>query len=139
MKTFSITIPGEAIGQGRPQFNTKTKTARDPAKSRNQKAFIKYLVADEVKKEGWEVTDKPVRVEIQANLLIPTSASKKKQEQMANGEIRPTKKPDVDNIYKLVTDAMSGLVYLDDKQVWQAVVQKQYAYKPEVFVKVYGE
>ena len=42
------------------------------------------------------------------------------------GLIRPHKKPDVDNIAKVVLDALNGLVYTDDKQVTDLRVRKRY-------------
>ena len=58
---------------------------------------------------------------------IPSSFSKKKKEQALDGEIRPTKKPDVDNVLKAVMDALNGVWYLDDKQVVVGSVCKEYA------------
>ena len=38
-----------------------------------------------------------------------------------------TSKPDLDNLAKAVLDAMSGIVYLDDRQVAQLTLEKQIA------------
>ena len=46
---------------------------------------------------------------------------------MINGDILPTKKPDADNILKIIADALNGIAYADDKQVVTAEVQKLYA------------
>ena len=65
-------------------------------------------------------------------MSIPTSKSKKfKQEAILGGE-RPAKKPDTDNIFKCITDALSGIAYKDDKQIVAATVNKWYAEVPRV-------
>ena len=35
-------VPGEPVPQGRPIFSSKTKTARDPDKSRNYKKLVRF-------------------------------------------------------------------------------------------------
>ena len=43
---------------------------------------------------------------------------------MLEWEIRPTKRPDLDNIAKAVLDALNGLAYQDDSQIvgrWKCV------------------
>ena len=68
----------------------------------------------------------PVEVSIQACCEIPKSWSKKKQDQAKHLEIRPTKKPDSDNIAKMICDALNGLAYKDDAQVVDLHVSKVY-------------
>ena len=46
---------------------------------------------------------------------------------MLNGRIRPTKKPDTDNIIKIICDALNGLAYKDDAQIVSNSTEKRYA------------
>lgn len=80
----------------------------------------------------------PVSVEIVAVYAIPKSASKKKREQMLNGEILPTKKPDYDNIAKIITDALNGVAFHDDAQVVYSTQLKLYGEIPRVEVDING-
>jgi len=48
------------------------------------------------------------------------------------------KKPDADNVAKSVLDAMNGVVYADDSQVVDLVVQKTNAMSPSLSVLVTG-
>lgn len=81
---------------------------------------------------GWKYTELPLAVTITAYMSIPTSKSKKfKQAAILGGE-RPAKKPDTDNIFKCITDALSGIAYKDDKQIVAATVNKWYAEVPRV-------
>lgn len=56
---------------------------------------------------------------------IPTSWSKKKQKE--HEFKRHTNKPDVDNLAKLVMDALNGVAYADDKQIYSLSVSKIYS------------
>ena len=77
---------------------------------------------------------------------MPKSWSKKKKSQALLGEIRPTSKPDCDNIVKSVFDGMNtvkrrGLVikngvYDDDKQVIEQSIVQYYSENPRVEVIV---
>lgn len=42
------------------------------------------------------------------------------------GKIFPTKKPDIDNIAKIIMDALNGVAYDDDKQVCVLEIRKFY-------------
>jgi Holliday junction resolvase RusA-like endonuclease len=70
---------------------------------------------------------------------MPASASKKKQQSMLHGGIRPTKKPDCDNIAKAVLDALNGIAYYDDSQVVTVTVEKLYSDTPRVEVEITEE
>lgn len=135
---LTLTIPGEPCAQGRPRFSTHGGfvKAYDPAKSRNYKAFVKLIAQEEMLAQGWRYTELPLAVTITAYMSIPSSKSKKFKQAAALGVERPTKKPDVDNIFKCVTDAMSGIAYKDDKQIVAATVNKWYAEVPRVEVLI---
>ena len=140
MEELKLVIPGEPCAQARPRFSTKGGFVRayDPEKSRNYKAYIKYIASQEVQKVGWKVTEQPIEVSIRAFMQIPKSKPKKFKMAALDGKLRPTKKPDVDNIFKAVTDALNGIAYADDKQIVKAAQSKWYAEEPrmEVSVKV---
>lgn len=80
--------------------------------------------------------DKPLKVEIDVFMQIPKSFSKKKQDQALNNEIRPTVKPDCDNIAKNINDALNGIVYPDDKQIINLAVNKYYSQNEYVEIKI---
>ena len=80
--------------------------------------------------------DMPLKVIINAYYEIPKSASKKKRAQMLDGELRPTKKPDADNIAKIICDALNGIAYRDDAQVVTCIINKRYSEEPSVSVEI---
>ncbi len=67
--------------------------------------------------QGRVPVDVPVAVVIRAVFPVPASWSKKKQAAAMTGELKPAKKPDLDNIIKACTDAMNGVVFRDDSLI----------------------
>ena len=67
---------------------------------------------------------------------IPKSTSKKKEAEMLSGEVSPTKKPDWDNIGKIISDALNKFAFKDDAQITDVRIFKKYAKTPKVIVKI---
>ena len=80
--------------------------------------------------------DMALMCEIDVDVLIPKSFSKKKTEMAKGGFIRPATKPDCDNISKNICDAMNGFVFPDDKQIVTLVVRKWYNDREKVTVRI---
>ncbi len=136
MNEICFIVYGEPQGKGRPRFvrtpyGVRTHT---PEKTEINEARIGYVF----KEEGGDFfaeAGEPVKIEIVAYHKIPASASNKKKNEMASQLIRPTKKPDWDNIGKIVTDALNGIAWHDDAQIVDARVIKRYtADKPKVVI-----
>lgn len=70
---------------------------------------------------------KPVTMRIVAGFLPPKSASKKRRTDMLEGRELPLKKPDMDNIVKVVADALNGVAYHDDTQIAFVIARKAYS------------
>lgn len=76
-------------------------------------------------------------MEIIAMYPVPASYSNRKRISALAGDILPAKKPDADNIAKIIADALNGLAYDDDAQITELCVLKRYSECPEVRVKVW--
>lgn len=129
-------IPGEPQGKGRPRFTkvggyVKTYT---PEKTASYENLVK--VEYQMKYHGQQFTDVPLAMEIKAFYGIPKSASKKKREMMLTHLIRPTKKPDMDNVVKVIADSLNNLAYKDDTQIVECTVRKFYSEDPRVTVMI---
>lgn len=48
----------------------------------------------------------------------------------------PAKKPDADNIAKIICDSLNNVAYRDDTQVIELTVIKRYAKEPKVKVMI---
>lgn len=135
---FNFTIPGEPKGKGRPKFSTKGGYARaiTPEATANYENLVKVSFLRAHGKAEPYAKDVPLVAKISAFFSIPQSASKKKQAAMEAGEISPTKKPDTDNIAKIVLDALNGLAYYDDAQIVVLSLQKTYSRIPRVEIQI---
>jgi len=130
MEKFRVAfiVPGEPKGKGRPRFNTKTGRTYTPGDTINYENLVKVQYQTLV---GDKYTDKPIEA------VMPKSMSKSNREKVYHGKLRPTKKPDLDNIAKIVLDSLNGLAYKDDSQVVSLRIDKHYADKPLVKVELY--
>ena len=81
-----------------------------------------------------DLYDKPVQMRIEAYFPIPTAFSKKKAVEASEGKICPQKKPDADNIAKIICDALNEVAYKDDTQIIELTIVKKYAKEPKVRV-----
>lgn len=68
----------------------------------------------------------PLIMSIIAYFPIPKSTTKKDRLLISEGKLHPTKKPDADNIAKVICDALNGVAYGDDTQIISLTVTKQY-------------
>lgn len=78
-----------------------------------------------------------LNVVINAFFSIPKSFSKTKRQQALEAYIRPTIKPDCDNIAKNINDSLNGIAYPDDKQIIRLEVNKHYGEAEKVEVIIY--
>lgn len=83
-----------------------------------------------------ELSDKPIKAVIIAEFEPPKSISKKKRLELIEEVIDYTKKPDIDNISKIILDALNGVAYKDDNQVAELRVYKKYGYENKIIVKL---
>lgn len=78
----------------------------------------------------------PVWLEMIFWLKIPKSWPKLKRLDAIAGRVRPTGKPDVDNLCKIVADALNREVWTDDAQVVKLVAEKRYSLDPHLEINV---
>lgn len=129
-----IKIPGKVQAKQRPRLGMGR--VYTPQQTVHYENYIKVCYSDYANQLGWKLIEGPIRAEIEVFMPIPKSDSKKKREQKLSGQIRPTMKPDADNITKSLLDALNGLAYADDKQVVECEVKKYYGEEPCVYVKL---
>ena len=76
-----------------------------------------------------------LRVKVSAFVSIPKSFNKKKQAAAIENIIRPTTKPDADNIAKML-DALNKIVWNDDSQIIRLVIEKFYSEQPRLEIQI---
>lgn len=85
---------------------------------------------------NYKLTEAPVMIEIKAIFEPVKSVRKRERAEMISGKIKPTKKPDIDNIAKSVLDGLNGLAYKDDNQVIGLVCDKMYGKVSKIIVTI---
>ena len=131
-------ILGEPNGKGRPKFDTRGPYVRavTPKKTANYEALVKMEYQAQC--DGFMFSrDAALGMLVTAYKPIPKSTSKKKRVLMLGDIIRPTKKPDWDNVGKIVCDALNKIAFCDDTQIVDGRVVKRYAEQPRVEVEIW--
>lgn len=133
---ISFSIPGEPQGKVnmRPYKRGDFLTLVNPSHNKNYMSLVRDAWY-ETKAE--KIADNcQIFLAIYAYFQVPKSVSKKKREKMLLQSIRPTKKPDCDNISKVICDALNGIAFHDDSMIVGLRVNKLYAENPRVEVVI---
>ena len=132
--SVTFVVEGKPRGKGRPRFTMRSgyPTAYTPKET----AEYEKQIRDAYLAEGGELHNGGIGIMVSAFYPVPKSATKKDRMAMLDGETFPLVKPDVDNILKVVCDALNGVAYPDDSHILQAVVQKHYASEGYIRVTV---
>ena len=96
-----FTVLGEPKGKGRPRFVRATSRAITPKDTVNYETLVRMEYMAQCKNQRFE-DGAMLDMRIKAYYTIPQSKSKKVKAQMLANEIRPTKKPDMDNVVKMI-------------------------------------
>ena len=133
MNVYELEIPESITGKQRPRMNTYTGKAYTPVKTKNYEYLVRQLFVYKYPK--FVPFEKEIKINIIAYFEVP-KVSKRKEAEMLAGKIRPTKKPDIDNITKIILDALNKFAYKDDAQIVEAEIIKKYARTPKVLVRI---
>ena len=131
---YEFEMIGSIVGKARPRMNTRTGKAYTPTNTKNYEYFLRQWFIR--KYPNFKPIDGRVIVSIIAYFEVPKSTSKKKEAEMLSNSISPTKKPDIDNIVKIVLDGMNKFAFKDDTQVIKLEVEKKYAETPRISIKI---
>ena len=118
MSIIKFTIVGKPVAKGRPRFYRRgsfvqTYTPKETVSWEN------WVKLEAVKYRPSDLIEGPIRMNLEFMLLRPKSLPKK--------VIFHIKKPDVDNLSKSIKDALEGIIYKNDSQVYQLVCRKVYS------------
>ncbi len=137
---FEFFVAGKPQGKARPRVTRRGTYTPKATKDYEQRVRVAFMQAKgNVKNQSAMPlfpADICVSAEIVAYYEIPKSWSRKKRAAAIEGRIRPTVKPDTDNIAKIILDSLNGLAYADDKQVVRCCVSKWYGSAAGVNVRV---
>ena len=134
METVTFEVQGIPVPQSRPRF-TRQGHAYEDKKVREYKyrvARIARLVMG-----GREPMEGALECKCKFYFEPPKSMSKKRASAMVGSWCMVKK--DTDNLIKSVTDSISGIVYVDDKQIVSLQGEKRYGYPARVEVEICEE
>jgi Holliday junction resolvase RusA-like endonuclease len=120
VKIISFTVPISPTGQKRARSRAVTSngktfamTYKDGRQRREEDKLVSLLLEHrpEVLISG------QIFLGVKAYLSIPASKPKRFKADALVGTIRPTTKPDLDNLIKQIKDVCTGIFWGDDRQV----------------------
>ena len=131
----SCTIPGKPFAKQRPRASRRGRftTVYTTKETVNYENLVKYSYYEE---NGDTKLEGPLEAEIIATFPIPQSVTKKKYQDMISGKEPHIKKPDCDNIAKIVLDALNHIAFNDDSQITDLVIRKRYGENPNVIIAI---
>lgn len=127
-------MPGAPTAKGRPRMTLEGHTYT-PHKTVEYENLVRLEYNRQC--NGFRFgPDAPLCVHITAYYPIPQSTSRKKRQLMISHQLRPMKRPDVDNVVKAILDALNEIAYHDDAQVVDCIVSKFFDDAPRVVITI---
>jgi len=139
MKFF---VPGKPFGKPRHRMRIAYKGQKPFCMAypdtKGQLYESRVVIALRQQQPGFEPfpKDTPLYLRIVAVFEPPASWSGSKKKDALDSHIHPAKKPDWDNIGKIICDALNGIAFHDDAQIIHAEVLKSYGIQEGVEVEI---
>lgn len=131
---YEFEVVGQIKGKARPRVNTYTGNAYTPTSTKDYENLIKQYF--KIKYPRYEPLEGRVSVKIMAYFDVPKTTNKKDRSLIEEGKLSPTKKPDIDNIVKIILDALNKMAFKDDNQITKLEVEKIYAEEEKIAIKI---
>lgn len=122
-----VTVEGKIKGKARPRFNTKTGRTFTPGDTIQYENWVMLCYQE----QDGRYFEGAVRANITAYYKVPKSYSKKRVQAIREGLEYPQKKPDSDNIAKIILDSLNKIAFDDDSQVVDLRVLKRWTEETE--------
>ncbi|MBO3333423.1 RusA family crossover junction endodeoxyribonuclease [Clostridium perfringens] len=120
-----VVVIGRIRGKARP------RVCRGHAFTPKDTVQYEKLVRDCYKEQDGRYLEGYIKALIIAYYKIPKSYSKKRVQAIRDGLEKPTKKPDADNVAKIILDSLNGIAYKDDSQIIELRIIKRYTEEDE--------
>jgi Holliday junction resolvase RusA-like endonuclease len=134
--TIRITVPGEPVPWKAAKIVRRGKFAQgvSPDAMKDAQADVRFQAMRAM--EGRELLQGQVTLYVGVYRTKGMPKSKVKRAQAEAGTLRPTTRPDLDNMVKLVSDSLNGIVYRDDSQIVGLTAAKMWSETPRVEIQV---
>ena len=131
-EAISFCVPGQPMAWKRPGGNGKMRFERKEVTS--QKALFVFAAREEMGDR--EPLMVPIHLFVRATFDIPESWPNWKRDAALAGHIEHTRKPDADNLLKLVKDALNAVAWRDDSYISSCAVEKTFGFLLGVQVEI---
>lgn len=131
---YEFEVPGKVIGKGRPRLNTYTGIVYTPTKTKDYETLIEQYFL--LKYPRFKMLEGRLKVKAIVYIAIPKSTKKSDVSEMLDNNISPTKKPDIDNIVKIILDSMNKFAFKDDTQITKLEIEKKYGLEEKIYVEI---
>ena len=135
MKIIIPIIPTPQMRARHSAVNGFSRTYKHEKQAQREKVLMVMLKKHRPK----QPLQGEIMLGVKVYLPVPTSKPKKWKEAAARGEVRPTTKPDLDNLIKQIKDCLTMMRFWeDDKQVvgYLEGTGKYYSEKPRWEVEI---
>ena len=119
-----------AEARGVPEFDLLGSGVERENKSASAEIQATRLAAQLAMGDRLALND-PVCLTAVIELPVPASWSKRRTAAAIVGDIRPTSRPDVDNILKSAMDAINRMVVADDSLIVKVTVERKFGVDPD--------
>lgn len=132
---INFIVPGIPVPKARARVvNIKGRSVSfTPKKTKDYELVLASIAG--LAMRGCPLLTGPLVVNATFVLPIPASWTKKKKESARLGRLRPTTRPDLDNLFKVI-DGLEMVVFKNDSQIVEAHVVKFYGENPCAEFKV---
>jgi Holliday junction resolvase RusA-like endonuclease len=126
----TVWLEGAPVGKGRARtfMDAGAIISKTPGRTKRIENAIKVKARIEMR--GRPPLQGPLALVLRAGYAIPASWPKRKQEDAFTSDLRPTVRPDLDNVVKLWADALLKIAYADDAQLVEIHASKFYMRSP---------
>ncbi len=124
---IQTTILVEPIGKARPRHRRMGDgriVDYIPEPTLSTQGWIQVMIRNIVQELGQFPDDAAIKMVATFYRLRPRSTRKK--------ITKPITKPDIDNIYKLLADALNRYTYRDDAQITTIIIKKRFGDPPRI-------
>ena len=128
-----IVLAGAPLGKQRVRFTQEGHRPFTPEKTVNYEGRLAHEAQHVM--AGRSLLEGPLRVNLEIRMRVSPSRGLRWRLRALDGTILPTRKPDADNVAKLL-DALNLIVWADDAQIIELHVRKLYHEHPALIVEV---
>lgn len=121
IEIIEFDLPGTPTAKGRPRFFNGRAVTDAKTRAAEQSILAAWLVTVGSR----EPHAGPVEIDLEATFTPANSWPKWQTQRATSGHWPHTKKPDIDNLIKII-DGLNGIAWVDDSQITHIRASKQY-------------